>query len=130
MGLMLASIAELPLLPPIPQDQEYHHFADTRFVLGIPNFWNVVSNFPFLVVGAVGLARCRVDATTTAMFIGIFLTGLGSSYYHWEPNDQTLFWDRLPMTVAFMAILAGAVACLLSLMDWLAASRSEKLKMS
>jgi hypothetical protein len=37
------------------------------------------------------------------------LTGFGSSYYHWNPNDDTLFWDRLPMTLCFMAILAAAV---------------------
>jgi hypothetical protein len=30
---------------------------------------------------------------------GIFLTGFGSSYYHWSPNDGTLFWDRLPMAL-------------------------------
>lgn len=109
LGLMAASLAALPLLPPIPQDQSYHQFADTRTVLGIPNVWNVVSNLPFIAVGAVGLARCRDDAATAAIFVGIFLTGFGSSYYHWSPSDGTLFWDRLPMTLAFMAILAGAV---------------------
>jgi hypothetical protein len=107
--LMVASLAALPLLPPIPQDQSYHHFADARALLGIPNVWNVISNLPFIAVGAVGLARCRNDAATIAIFVGIFLTGFGSSYYHWSPNDGTLFWDRLPMALAFMAILAGAV---------------------
>ena len=109
LGLMVASLAALPLLPPIPQDQDYHHFADTRTLLGIPNVWNVISNLPFIAVGAVGLARCRDDPATIAIFVGIFLTGFGSSYYHWSPSDGTLFWDRLPMTIAFMAILAGAV---------------------
>jgi hypothetical protein len=28
LGLVVASIAALPLLPPIPQDQGYHRFAD------------------------------------------------------------------------------------------------------
>ena len=56
LGLMAASLAGLLLLPPIPQDQSYHQFADQRAMLGIPNFWNVVSNFPFIAIGAVGLA--------------------------------------------------------------------------
>jgi hypothetical protein len=107
--LMVASLAALPLVPPIPQDQSYHHFADARALLGIPSVWNVISNLPFIAVGAVGLARCRNDAATIAIFVGIFLTGFGSSYYHWSPNDGTLFWDRLPMALAFMAIIAGAV---------------------
>ena len=46
LGLMGASLAGLPFLPPIPQDQAYHQFADHRTLLGIPNFWNVVSNVP------------------------------------------------------------------------------------
>ena len=43
------------------------------------------------------------------LFLGIFLTGIGSSYYHLAPDDGTLFWDRLPMTIGFMALLAGAI---------------------
>ena len=78
-------------------------------LFGIPNFWNVVSNLPFIAVGAAGLLRFRRDATTTVLFSGIFLTGFGSSYYHLNPNDATLFWDRLPMTLCFAAILAAVV---------------------
>ncbi|MBV8934884.1 MAG: ceramidase domain-containing protein [Alphaproteobacteria bacterium] len=109
-GLAAASLAGLLLLPAIPQDQGYHQFADERTVFGIPNFWNVVSNLPFLAVGAAGLRRFRDDPATIVFFLGVFLTGIGSSYYHWNPNDDTLFWDRLPMTLSFAAILALAVA--------------------
>src|SRR5215471_596695 len=108
-GLMAGSLAALLLLPPILQSQSYHGFADVRSVAGVPNFWNVVSNIPFMVVGAVGLMQCRRDAATTILFGSIFLTGFGSSYYHWRPDDHTLFWDRLPMALAFMALLAGAI---------------------
>jgi ceramidase len=107
-GLAAASFAGL-LLPPIPQDQSYHQFADQRSVFGIPNFWNVISNLPFLAVGAAGLRRFRNDPATVVFFLGVFLTGIGSSYYHWNPNDNTLFWDRLPMTLSFAAIFALVV---------------------
>jgi hypothetical protein len=110
MGILtVASLAGLLLLPPIPQDQSYHQFADQRALLGMPNFWNVVSNLPFVAVGAAGLQRFRQDPITIVLFLGIFLTGFGSSYYHWHPNDDTLFWDRLPMTLCFMAILAATI---------------------
>ena len=108
-GLTAASLGSLLLLPPIPQDQSYHQFADQRAICGIPNFWNVVSNLPFLAIGAVGLRRFRDDPATAVFFLGVFLTGIGSSYYHWNPNDDTLFWDRLPMTLAFAAILSLVV---------------------
>jgi hypothetical protein len=78
-------------------------------LFGIPNFWNVVSNLPFIAVGLAGLLRVRRDATTLVLFTGLFLTGFGSSYYHLNPNDGTLFWDRLPMTLCFAAILAAVV---------------------
>lgn len=105
-GLIAASLAGLLLLPPLAQDQAYHQFADQRAFLGLPYFWNVISNFPFVVIGAMGLQRFHRTPATLALFLGIFLTGFGSSYYHLDPKDRTLFWDRLPMTIAFMAILA------------------------
>jgi hypothetical protein len=108
-GLMAVSLGGLLMLPPIPQDQSYHQFADQRAIFGVPNFWNVVSNIPFLAVGAVGLRRCRSDPPAVVFFLGVFLTGIGSSYYHWDPNDDTLFWDRLPMGLSFAAIFALAV---------------------
>ena len=108
-GLMIITLVALLPLPPLLQDQNYHQFADQRELFGVPNFWNVVSNLPFIAVGAIGLAQIRRNATTFVLFAGIFLTGFGSSYYHLNPNDDTLFWDRLPMTLCFAAILAAVV---------------------
>lgn len=101
---------------PIPQDISYHLFVDTREIWSIPNFWNVVSNVPFVIVGLLGLYKLRfpgklkvVDDTSIAyvlLFFGTFLVGFGSGYYHLDPNNQTLVWDRLPITVAFMALFS------------------------
>jgi hypothetical protein len=107
--LMVASLLGLLLLPPIPQNQNYHDFADQWTFLGIPNFWNVVSNFPFVVIGAAGVWQSRRDPAIVILFLGILLTGFGSAYYHLDPDDRSLFWDRLPMAISFMAILAIAI---------------------
>jgi hypothetical protein len=107
---MLVSLFGVFLLPPIVQNQNYHDFADQRTIFDIPNFWNVVSNIPFIGIGAVGLWQFgRRSQATMLLFLGIFLTGFGSAYYHLEPSDQTLFWDRLPMAIGFMAIFAIAI---------------------
>ncbi|KAI4296242.1 hypothetical protein L6164_036215 [Bauhinia variegata] len=45
----------MKVTPAIPQPQKYHDFADKRKLLGIPNALNVISNFPFLVISAIGL---------------------------------------------------------------------------
>ena len=47
--------------------------------------------------------------SASVIFLGVFLTGFGSSYYHWQPDDAGLFWDRLPMAVGFMAILSYVI---------------------
>jgi len=113
LGLAIASTLALFFMKPIPQPQDYHHFADDRTLGGIPNALNVLSNLFFLLAGGLGLQSCLGARTLsnraawTITFIGITLVGLGSAYYHWSPNDQSLVWDRLPMTIAFMAFLSA-----------------------
>lgn len=113
------TIAEL-IGAPVPQDPAYHLFADQRVLLRMANFWNVVSNLPFLVVGFLGIAesvRQRTDPLRiawVAFFCGIFLTGLGSAYYHSSPDNASLAWDRLMMTVGFMGFVTIVIAEYLS----------------
>src|SRR5262245_35718081 len=102
LALMAGSLAGLLLLPPISQDQNYHHFADQRTILGIPHFWNVVSNLPFIAVGVAGLWQFRRNPAIAFLFLAIAMAGFGSGYYHLASNDRTLFWDRFPMRIGFM----------------------------
>jgi hypothetical protein len=100
------------LSSPIAQDPAYHLFADYRTFLAVPNFWNVMSNVPFIVVGALGFRfslRITNDPLRNAwlvFFAGIFLTAFGSGYYHLAPDNDTLAWDRLTMTIGFMSFVA------------------------
>ena len=112
------------LLPPIPQPPAYHRFADTRPLGGAANGWAVFSNLPFVLVGLWGLRQVLMaPAGASAPFVesrerwpyvlffaGVALTGVGSAYYHWAPDNARLVWDRLPMTIGFMALLAAIVA--------------------
>jgi hypothetical protein len=102
---VIACAAVLIYLGPIAQDQSYHSFADRRTIFGIPNFWNVISNLPFAFVGALGLMRAK-NLASRLLFTGVLLTAFGSGYYHWSPGDARLVWDRLPMTIVFMSLLA------------------------
>jgi hypothetical protein len=109
------------LLPPIPQTLAYHNFADHRAWLGIPNFGDVVSNVPFAIVGVWGLIilfspnKARfVDPRERWLFVvvfaGLILTAGGSAYYHLAPNNARLVWDRIPIMIVFMALLAAVIA--------------------
>lgn len=105
-------------LDPIPQKPSYHNFADSRPWLGIPNFQNVVSNLPFLIVGMAGIGWLRrwdaalepdLHAAYLTLFLGLIATAAGSAYYHWAPTATTLFWDRLPIAVAFMGLFTAII---------------------
>jgi hypothetical protein len=103
----------------IPQDPSYHLFKDTRSLCRIPHFWNVCSNFPFLIVGLLGLYSLKNQKLQVIkefkiayflFFLGVFFVAFGSAYYHLWPTNLTLVWDRLPMTLAFMALFSILIA--------------------
>jgi len=114
----VVAIAAL-LFPRTPQPLAYHQFADRRSWLGIPNFGDVASNILFLAAGLWGLvslfrksSRQRfIDARErwpyVFVFLGLLLTACGSAYYHLAPDNARLVWDRLPMTVVFMPLVAA-----------------------
>jgi hypothetical protein len=102
----------------IPQDPGYHAFLDGRTLLDVPNFWNVATNLPFLAVGVAGLLHAREAALPRHFIVycvGVALVALGSAWYHLAPSNPALVFDRLPMTVAFMALFAAVVADRVSL---------------
>jgi hypothetical protein len=125
LGLLTIVVAVICcVLPRIPQPLSYHHFADRRSLLGIPNFGDVASNLPFAAIGIWGLAflrRCSLNAGNghfldlreqwpyRFVFLGLLLTAFGSSWYHLNPNNTTLVWDRLPMTITFMSMVAAVI---------------------
>src|SRR5262249_9478332 len=129
--LIAAVVATIAmLLPPIPQPQWYHMFADQRRFLGIPNFNKVVSNIPFAAVGLWGLvflipANCMQNGRYfldrrerwpyLMVFVGLIITAAGSSYYHLQPDNMRLVWDRLPIVIVLMSLLAAIVAERMSL---------------
>ncbi len=113
------------LVPPIPQSENYHHFVDTRTFGGVNNAFDVASNVFFLIVGLLGI-RFVFGHSPTAdsgsrfldqrerwpylfFFVGVALTAFGSAYYHLHPDDARLVWDRLPMTLGFMSLLAATL---------------------
>lgn len=111
--LMAAFIVLVFSYPPLSQDPAYHNFADQNSLWGIGNFNNVVSNLPFLVIGLWGLFKLRTKLVQASwkmpaqiLSLGVILVCFGSAYYHHRPGNETLLWDRLPMTIAFMCLFS------------------------
>lgn len=121
--ILIAAIG-LFLVPAILQEEAYHHFADTRTFFNVPNFFNVASNVFFLPVGVLGMlftghkwSKCGTPFLKSGerwlyfvFFLSVTLTTFGSAYYHWHPDDQSLVWDRLPMTMGFASLLAATIS--------------------
>jgi hypothetical protein len=123
LAAILVAVFVVYLFPAIPQGEAYHNFADHRVFFGVPNLFNVASNALFLVVGLPGMwFALRSDAQASAFierrehwpyfafFVGVTLTAFGSAWYHLRPNDHTLVWDRIPMAIGFMSLVAALVA--------------------
>ncbi|KAH1251000.1 hypothetical protein HKD37_05G013831 [Glycine soja] len=122
LGLAIAFFLLLILLTPsIPQPQRYHDFAEKREFFGLPNAPNVVANFPFMVIGLIGLVLCHrrnyfnISISLqgelwgwTCFYVAVTSVAFGSSYYHLGPDDAGLVWDSLllEMSVAFVSLLA------------------------
>jgi len=122
---MIISVAAVAILiiwfhGPISQDVDYNDFVDQRMYFGLPNTWNVASNIAFILVGGTGiifLTRLLIGygfdvilVEYLLFFIGVTLTGVGSAYYHYNPTDESLVWDRLPMAIAFMSFFCSVIS--------------------
>ncbi len=121
--LCLSAIIAVLSLPPMAQDEAYHNFADTRTMFRVHYFCDVVSNFLFILFGIMGLQYLQGGRKVflgipspvewwlwVIFFLGAILIGLGSGYYHLNPNNNTLVWDRLPMTISFMSLFSIVIS--------------------
>jgi hypothetical protein len=111
---LLAAVA-MALRGPIAQWAGYHQFADTRSAWGLPNAADVLSNIPFALIGAWGLWRLRHQRTAASgawrvFSLAVTTTALGSAAYHWQPNNLSLVFDRLPIAWACSALLCAFLA--------------------
>jgi len=106
--------------PAMPQPLDYHAFGDRRAWLGVPNALDVVSNLGFLAAGWAGLIvtarratafeRASERAAYVVFFGGVVATAFGSSWYHLAPDNERLFWDRLPIAIAFLGLVSAQIA--------------------
>ena len=114
--IVIGSLVLVLSMQPFGQDPGYHDFGDQRTFFGSPNFFDVISNIPFLLVGMAGINFCYGNRSVSfraawlTFFAGVAIVSVGSGYYHWNPTNETLVWDRLPMTIGFMGLLIALLA--------------------
>lgn len=117
LGAVLLIVFALALAGPIHTPAHYHAFADQRGWGTLPRAADVLSNLPFLWVGTLGLLGIgrgrwlapRVRIAMQAFFVAIVLTAAGSWWYHLQPDDVRIMWDRLPIALACGALFAAVL---------------------
>jgi hypothetical protein len=115
--LLILSIIALYIASPITQNPAYHHFADQRIICGVPHIGDVLSNLSFIAVGIIlffkSFKEKPVHEFQQFMFgffcVSAVALGLGSAYYHWNPSDKTLIWDRMTMVFGFSVIFMDSM---------------------
>lgn len=112
--LVLSSIlvGTLFFVHPIHQDLSYHHFAEQRFLVGIPHWGDVITNISFAISGLFLLKfknnQEYYPGQKMLFYCFVFACValcLGSGYYHYNPNNYGLLWDRATMLLGFALIL-------------------------
>ncbi|NMG04627.1 hypothetical protein [Azoarcus taiwanensis] len=110
-------LAAMLLWPALPQDPAYHAFA-SRTSPGI-DLANVLTNVTYLLAGSLGWIVIGRGALFESgferllariFFAALFATGLGSAWYHHAPDNLSLFWDRLPLSVVLVSVTALMIA--------------------
>jgi len=102
---------------PLALDISPYEFACDGTLLGIPHFWNVVTNIPFLLIGIWGFTEVRrlrragrtVSFNWTGIWVSTACIGLGSGAYHLFLTPFGLGLDRLAIA-GLIAFLGAHVA--------------------
>lgn len=108
------------LTPKVSHSPNHHLFADMRNFLGVPNTMNVLTCFPFLLIGVPSLVIClsgtcfgislKGEMWSWGLFYaGISLAAFGSAYYHLNPDDDRIIWDKIPVMIATVALISSLV---------------------
>ncbi|XP_018446743.1 uncharacterized protein LOC108818307 isoform X2 [Raphanus sativus] len=107
-SLFICWLILLFITPKVPLHSFRHHvFADKRNFMGVPNTLNVMTNFPFLIIGVLGFVLCVGGSFFnislkgeiwgwTLFYASVSSLAFGSAYYHLKPDDNTIVWDTLP----------------------------------
>ncbi|XP_018446742.1 uncharacterized protein LOC108818307 isoform X1 [Raphanus sativus] len=118
-SLFICWLILLFITPKVPLHSFRHHvFADKRNFMGVPNTLNVMTNFPFLIIGVLGFVLCVGGSFFnislkgeiwgwTLFYASVSSLAFGSAYYHLKPDDNTIVWDTLPILIAYSSLFSS-----------------------
>jgi len=85
----------------------YHNFADQRNFFNIPNFFNIISNL-FIYIPIHYIIQNRENTNKFNMIdiliINILCIIITSIYYHINPNDNTIIFDKISIVSTIITV--------------------------
>ncbi|WZZ22577.1 hypothetical protein YC2023_123964 [Brassica napus] len=118
-SLLICWLILMFFTPKVPLHSFRHHvFADKRNFMGVPNTLNVMTNFPFLIIGVLGFVLCLGGSFFnislkgeiwgwTLFYASVSSLAFGSAYYHLKPDDNRIVWDTLPILIAYSSLFSS-----------------------
>ena len=125
LGLVILLIGCLFSLPSIPLTIQHHQFASQVSYWGIPAFTLIFSSLCLVSVGVFGLIKhtrytLNTDLITglITFLIALILSGIGSAIYHWNPQDQTILFKQIPISILCMGLSFSLLVSQSKLASW------------
>ena len=111
MGLVLLLVGGVLSLPSMSITPDYHQHAGQVSYWIIPAFTQCLASLGLVGVGVFGLIKhtrytLSADLITglITFLIALILSGLGTIIYHWSPQNQTLLFKLVPVSLLCMGL--------------------------
>ena len=124
-GLVVLLIGGLIALPSIPLVHSHHQYAGQISYWGVPAFTQCLSSLCLVGVGIFGLIKRTRYTLSTALITGLItflialiLSGLGLIIYHWSPQNQTILFKHVPISLLCMGLSFSLLVSQSKLRHW------------
>lgn len=75
----------------------------------IAEFWNTLTNLPFILIGLYSLFNYNLDWNLKIAYSLLIMCGIGSGIHHASPHKWTIIIDWLPISCSILFVLWSGI---------------------
>ena len=83
----------------------------------IAEFWNTISNFPFIIIGLIRLTE-SLDEPLWTLYVLFVLAGVASAIHHATETKWTIILDWIPIALSLGLGLYEGIYVYFSIVSW------------
>ncbi len=88
-------------------ERKLEKFYDVN--IHIAEFWNTLTNIPFILIGLYNLLFYTFDWNLTVAYFLLTMCGIGSSIHHASPHKWTIVIDWIPISCSILFVLWSGI---------------------